>query len=187
MLLRARSTSLTGIAIALTLVACKDKAKPYEVRGFMADEMGDTTVIIDGVEIKERAGPGAGFVLPASVNPKTIKTIAFRYQTPCGPHDVPQKLAPIEKHMEVLRFIEAKPASDGGYLFEHLVIVDAGGQDKVDVQIGKQALGKPTDADRRHTASDGWDKLHLGHIFGTECGAEHVVTAARPRTRGPRC
>jgi hypothetical protein len=162
------------VAIAVALIACKDKARPYELRGLQTGSISDASAIVDGVEITKTTSLGA-FLLPSNIDPKAIKSVAFRYGTPCGPYDVPNKLAPIEKHMTIGRYVEAKPASDSGYLWNHLVIVDAGGQDKVDVMIGKQALGRQFDGDPG-SSSDGWNKVRVGHAFGTECAAEHVVT-----------
>lgn len=161
-----------AVVVPVSFVACKKKERPYELRGAAPGELGETSAIVNGTEIKTR-GSGGAFLLPAGLNASAIKTVAFRYQTPCGAHDVPNKLHPQEKHMDIGRYVEADPASDDGYLWKHEVIVDKNGQDKVEVVIGKQAVVGDT---AYGSSSDGWDKVRVAAVFGTECAAEHEVT-----------
>jgi hypothetical protein len=152
------------IAAALLLVACKAKPVAYQLLGAANDTVAPTTAVVNGREITKTNALGY-FVLPPGLTPTTV---VFRYQTPCGAFDVPNTVKPPAKGSID---VEAHPADDSGYLWGHLVIVDGGGA----VVVGKQSLAPARDSDAK-PASDGWDKVHLGRLFGTECAVEHVVT-----------
>ncbi len=162
-----RGRYILFLSAALPLAACGE-GKPYSTTSGVGLHY---TVVIDGVEVGDRHK-----ILPPEGKSIDVgSSLVFRYQTPCGPREVPMKVTQITKE-EHSRRVDAEPAGDPPPPGETLVIVDARGGAKVDLEIGSARVLETSEipGTREQAKAGAW----YGRVLGLDCANTHTVKLA---------